>query len=142
MSQKLRIQTALVNLVKDYEFPSVIYNANGVPSQSVSVTPLTPILCNEIQSNFANDDEYGQGVKSVRLTWPFAVRIKFNREVLLEPFEEEMCNNPPRIGPDTVNGYPYVQLRLEQTTPVHPVQRQPSTGTEVEFIFQASQGRR
>jgi hypothetical protein len=143
MSQKLRVQNALVDLLLNRPFPVVTYNAQGKPSLSgQTVVPITPILSNEIASAFVEDDDMGREVMSLRSGWIFEVRAEFPREVLLEHFEEEMMSSPPRIGPDPQNGYPYVQLRLNQTQPSHPVQKGSATGTKVQFFFQAVQGRR
>lgn len=142
MSQKLRIQQALVDLVRTRSFPVVKNDSTGKPISPTTgtVTPLTPILCNEVGATFEDDGDYGRGVKSTRSTWTFAIRIRFGQEVLLEGFEEDMMNNPPRIAAD--GSLPYVQLRLTASEPQHPVQQQPGTGTIVEFTFQAQQGRR
>lgn len=142
MSQKLRIQNAILDTVLNRDFQGVVYDASGRPTAPKNITakPLIPVLCNEVGATFEDDEDYGRGVKSTRGTWTFALRIRFPREVMLEDYEEELMNDPPRIPFD--GGYPYVQIRLTSTEVQHPVQQQSATGTIAEFTFQAQQGRR
>lgn len=149
ITQKLRIQRVLVSLVAAHEFPVVTYDSTGAPNDIVTEGPEKavalahqPILCNETSSAFAEDERNGRDVVQARDTWNFALRVKFDREVLLELFEEEVMDNPPKIPGDSALGLPFVILRLINTEVEHPVQQQGASGTIVEFTFQAVQGRR
>lgn len=146
LTQRLRIQQALVALVNGREFPYVSYESSGAPAQvdpdENTVTPLTPILCNEIESAFGDDENNGRQIAQVRSAWQFALRMKFNREVLLELFEDSVMDNPPTIAKDDALGLPFVRLRIVSQRVEHPVQQQGASGTIVEYIFEAEEGRR
>ena len=68
--------------------------------------------------------------------------MKFNREVLIEKFEESLLADPPIIARDDEAGLPLATMRLIQTEVEHPVQQQAASGTIVEFTFEAEQGRK
>lgn len=144
ISQRLRIQGVLVERALASQFPVVTYDAKGVPSAAIDVleAPRQPIICNEIQSAFGPDERYGRHEISERTQWLFALRLRFNQEVVLEPFEESVLTSPPEVPKDESRGYPRVVLRLIGSEPQHPVQQEAKTGTQVEFTFEAEQGRR
>lgn len=144
MSQRLRIQDALVSLVLGTDWPVVSYDEDGRPSgldMAEKEQPQTPILCNEISSSFDLDEQNLRGDFQRRTSWIFSLKIKFDREVLLEYFENAMMANPLYLGPDLSRGLSSVTLRLIGTEPTHPVQKG-GPGTSVEFSFEAEQGRR
>lgn len=150
-SQRIRIQQTLVAYAKNYQFPIVFYEADGSPrsisqsgigAQTPVRTPTLPVLCNEIQSVFEQDPQYRRNDIQTRQQWTFALRLKFDQEVLIERFEEGLLANPIIIDRDVVAGLPLVTLRLVQSEVQHPVQQQGATGTIVEFTFEAEQGRK
>ena len=144
-SQRLRIQRKLVSIAKDTEFPVVTYGDDGSPNavnDKEFIKPSTPILCNETQSVFAEDERYRRGDIQTRQQWTYALRMKFDREVLLEFFEEALLADPPVVERDDENGFPQATLRLIQSEVSHPVQQGAASGTIVEFTFEAEQGRK
>lgn len=148
LTQKLRIQKKIVELLLSEEFPVVTYDANGSPQDLVIegenkkvATPKTPIIANEIQSSFSTDPNNGRAVSQLRDSWTFTVRVGFDSEVCIELFEDKVTKDVPKIPVDKEQGLPFVQLKLVASVPVHPVQQQGASGTTVEFTFEAEQGR-
>lgn len=144
-SQRTRIQKALVDLVKDETFPQISYNPDGSPrepdDQRVS-RPEQPILCNETQSVFSQDERHRRGDVQRRDSWLFSLKMTFKTEVLMEIFEDNLVADPPVLEADKDKGLPQVVLRLVQTDVSHPVQQGASVGTQAEFTFEAELGRR
>lgn len=140
MSEKrLDVQRAIVALVKGYEFPKVSYNADGSPRPTHPdqyLKAATPILCNEVRSEFAIDRRHGRDRILERTTWQFALKIRFAGEVLLEGFEDTLANDPPYV--DDANA----TIFLLGGNVDHPVQQDGKTGTQVEYVFQAVEGRK
>lgn len=145
-SQRMRIQQALVDLALGTEFLPVAYDSDGKPTPvspaTPRITPSTPVLCNEIETSFIEDERYGRDRIRQRASWRFALRFRFSREVLLDFFEEYLMTNPVFVPADTSLGLPSVTLLIVSAEITHPVQQQGATGTVVEYIFEAEQGRK
>lgn len=149
MSTRLLIQSAIVDFLKDIEFPIVAYDGLGVPSiidpltlaegEIAFIKPLTPILCNEINGVFEEDPQYKRSRILRRSGWTFQIKMRFDREVLLEAFEQSWMQNPLVIP--AANGLPQVTLLLQTSEPVHPVQQSGANGTIVTYTFEAELGR-
>jgi hypothetical protein len=147
MSQRLRIQAAVVETLRATTFPVVVYASDGTPSTTVVEdttetlveTPILPILCNEVSSIFEEDLLYKRGVKDKKNSWTFEVRLRFNREVLLEDFEEAWIARPYTLPAE--GDLPPVTLRLQTAEIEHPVQQGGTNGTIAKYTFEAEQGR-
>lgn len=153
ISLRLAIQTAVVNFFKDIEFPIVTYSETGAPNDVTEppsndpdnpthLKPLQPILCNEISSTFSEDLNYKRNRKDRRDSWLFELRMKFDREVLLEIVEDQWADEPLVIPANPQTGAPQVTLRLNTSEITHPVQQGGASGTSVKFTFEAEQGRK
>jgi hypothetical protein len=141
-SQRLRIQAALVDEFSGVDFPVVTYQDDGTPNDADDTNTVAahlPILCNEVEAAFQNDDRYRRGDRDERVGWRFEVIAKFPREVLLELFETSLLRDPP-VLPAT-SDLPQVSLRLVETRAEHPVQKNGSSGTTVAMTFEAQEGR-
>ena len=145
LSLRLTIQSAIVDFLKDMDFPVVVYDASGDPNiidpsePSSSIRPLTPIICNETGSIFEEDPLYKRGRILQRSSWTFQIKMRFDREVLLEVFEESWMRSPLVI-PATEN-HKQITLLLQSSDPTHPVQQSGANGTAVTYTFEAQVAR-
>lgn len=156
-SQRLRVQNALVDAVKDFDFAVVTYDGDGNPSikqqqvdtgpgggpqlefEDVTTKPHKPIIANEINATFEPDIDYGRDDAQRVGQWQFALRLSFDQEVVLDAFERSV--NEDLITIPKSGSLEPVQLRLTSKEVEHPVQQQEANGTKVEFIFEALEGR-
>lgn len=144
-SVKRNIVNALVDVAKAEKFPSVSRDSEGrllEPNSGFTERAALPILCDEVSCNFSVDELHGRGLILQREGWLFALRMKFNSAVLLDNFIETLAMNPPIVSADQESGYPAYSLQLQSMEVDHPVQQGGATGTQVEFIFEAEEGRR
>ena len=141
-SQRTRVQTKLVELAKAASFPVVEYEHDGTPqpiSDRQVLKANTPVLVNEVEATFSEDDSHRRSFRDQRDSWQFLMRLQFSREVLLETFENDLIDNPPIV--EAANGLSQVTLHLVSTDAEHPVQRNASSGTSVDMIFEAAPAR-
>lgn len=143
-AQRLRIQSALVDVAQGGQFPVVRYNPGGSPNPLTDGdldVPLAPILSNETFVSFENDDRDGRKLSSRRRQWTFSLVLRFNREVVLDNFLNGLARNPPTIVKDTILNFPAVVLRIQQVQIAHPAQQGAATGTLAEIVFEAEEAR-
>lgn len=151
MSDKLKIQKAMIALARAGEFYQVDYDEQGAPIDFARDTedniPIgTPIGtrispgsvgCNEVSSRFAPDTRQGRRVATKASEWLFELVLAFDKEALLEWFEKSINQNVPIVRLD--NGTSAL-LRLRQKTVRHPIRQQSSGGTQVTYTVLADCG--
>ena len=157
MSQKLRIQNAIVDSVKGSAFPVVKYSGDGnanieteiigpafpgspnVQVEDITVLPHKPIICNEVSAAYERDLNDGRDDTQRVSQWQFALRLSFDQEVILDRYERDVNENLISIPKD--GNLEFVRVRLISKEVEHPVQQNQTTGTRVEYIFEAVEGR-
>lgn len=149
LSNKTRIQQALMALGRAGPYYQVNYAAGGSDPVQVETTGATPtptqdpssVACNEINCSFEVDQRYGRSEKRDRTVWTFNLICKFDREVTSEFAEEIWTDNPPTLPRDASNGLRQAVLQLTDAVYQHPTRRG-SSGTLVTFTFEARLSRR
>jgi hypothetical protein len=141
VTNRTRIQNALVNAAMARAFYAVTYPNNVATVASNTVIPPASALCNEIQSLFRIDKDYGRREIERRTAWSFSLQLKFNQEVTLEPFEEYLLDSPIILQRDVANNLKQVRIFLTRTVVVHPTQQQPAGGTMATMTFDAIEHR-
>ena len=114
----------------------------GDPPLLVAGSALVPSSAeaNEVQVVFDIDERYGRGVRQIRTSWAWQLKLKFEREVILDGFEKALMVDPLVIARDTASGIDrQITLLLETSNPRHPPRGGPSNGTKVTYRFVAVQ---
>lgn len=139
------IQNHLRTLAKEGTFYCVSYDPETGdalqidPNESETLAP-QQALCNEVSSAFEIDTRQGRDRIQRRSSWQFELLLGFSSEVSLEDFEQALMAEPP-VVPEK-NGHKQIRCELVSADYQHPVQQQPSTGTQARYVFEAIQKRR
>lgn len=145
MSQRTRIQTALLQAAKTGAFFHVTYRDDGTPNDidfdGKRIAP-TSCLTNEIDSNFSLDQKMGRKLIRRRDTWNFKLILVFPVEVTGEKFEQDLLDKSMILPADPTIGMPVVELNLSESEYTHPTTHDPANGSRIEFTFEAVEGRR
>lgn len=145
---RTEIQNALVAAAMAGVFPIVSYDpTTHVASTSYVSGDLLAVgswvapvaaLANEINGSFEEARLQRRKYQLDRTNWTFQLKLEFNREVVLELFEDSLRVTPPRVLRDPTNGLTnQVTLRLIDVVPTHPIQQESSTGTKAVYRFEA-----
>lgn len=126
------------------EVPSKFLEASytGDPPLLVAGSALVPssVEANEVQSVFGTDQRYGRDVKQIRTSWTWHLKLRFDREVILDGFEEALMADPLVIAHDPAGGIDrQITLLLENSDIKHPPRGGASNGTEATYRFVAMQ---
>lgn len=140
---KLRIQNAIVTMVKAGLFYQVTYNkttdlANDIDTTTAPVIAPKSVQCNEVESGIGVDQKYGQDLKLERKSWVFHCFATFNVEITDEVFIQSLMDAIPFYAAD--NAFKSFKLILLSVQSDHPV-KQSGGGSEVKYTFQAQLGR-
>lgn len=140
IAQRTRIQNALIAAAAAYDFPVVTYNKDTGAATADEATTIKPKtnLSNETKSGFERDDKQGRKIVRERSGWKFELRLKFDKEVLLDGFVDSVTDTQLRLEPDDANGLLGVLLELDNMDVEHPVQQDSASGTQVTFDFTAN----
>lgn len=139
MSYKTAIQNALVQYADAATFPTAVYSADrpSLLSEGPAV-PAASIESNELRADFDVDERRGRKVVLERRAWQWALRLRFDQEVVLEQFETALAESPPIILRDVEDGRPHqVRLMLDDSSYEHPPRGGASNGTKADFRFVA-----
>ncbi|MCP4897879.1 MAG: hypothetical protein GY906_12980 [bacterium] len=137
---RTRVQKVLTDAAKAGTFYPVSYDSDTQDPIVDDINPVFPtsVLVNEVGTTFDTPQLNRQTGRRERVTWAYQLRLKFNQEVLLEVFEDAMSENPIKLPSVPADGLRQMTLELEGSDPTHPVQQEPSTGTQVVYNFEAS----
>lgn len=143
MSNRLRIQNTILELIQEGEFYPVTYINNGystAPSREIAnlIRP-TSVECNETGSAFEPDPLNGRRLVQQRSSWFFEAKAQFNKEVLMEYFEEK-CNNNVIVIP-AQKPLRAVFIRLTASEYAHPPRHSANNGSAVIFRFECQESR-
>lgn len=141
MSRKLDIQTAIVNLIRDWNFPVVEYDDQSSLPSFTGKFDSPRVHCNEVSSKFLVDGHYKRGIRLQRGDWAFAAIVRFSQEVSVEEFEDHLAENVPVLPAVPEENKLSAQIFLVQTSPIHPVMQENVTGTKVTFAFVVRSGK-
>ena len=144
ITQRTRIQNAIIALIQAGEFYKVTYDEETLLADDVDdTTQIAPeyVTANEIQATFEGDTQHTLSKKRTRATWSFQAIVRFNCQVTLELFEKALIDDPPVLAVDEANNLPQATINLTITRPIHPVNSESSAGTEVRLSFDVDQGR-
>ena len=143
MSQKGRIQEALLRLGKQGRFFKVLYRDDGTPTDiDPDGQPTKPqtCLCNETDAEFATDPNMGRRRARKRVLWKFKLVLGFPCEVNAENFEQDVMDEVLTLPPtDTL---PSVFIEIADAEYDHPTTKDPGNGSRIEYSFEAVEGRR
>lgn len=137
MSQRIRIQNALITLAKAWKkFYDVVYDPEtGLATVGTNAIVPATVLANEIAASFALNEQDGRAMTLKKTSWNIELFLAFDQEVLFEEFELQLRKFPPIVTRDTEKNLPQARLMLERVTFSHPPQQQPSSGSQARFIF-------
>lgn len=146
ITDRIRIQNFIKQLVLYGKFYSVTYDvttklANPIDSIT-SIAHPAEVVVNETNSVF--DDEPKEkrgGFIRRRAAWSFDAIVAFNTEVTTEPFEKSILEPTPVLEADPTAGLSRARIVLDKAFYKHPVQQNPSLGTQVIFAFRVILGR-
>ena len=147
MTQRLAIQTLLIELARAGKFYEVKYNSEtGLPEDidvrtAQTVEPGTA-LCNETGALFEPDERQGRRLARKRSIWTFSLILTFKAEVTLEIFEESLCDPVPVPAENPDSGQPAQFVHLLSTQVVHPAQQGATVGTQATLTFEVVASRR
>ena len=133
-NDRTRIQNYLMGLARDFDFPTVAYDSNGDAATGDTVNP-SAVLCNEVNSAFAIDQEYGRAEVVKRTTWRFVLKLGFGQEVSLMEFEDSIINRVAKLNPDLGLSLRSARCILDQTDVEHPTTKQAAGGTMADLFF-------
>jgi hypothetical protein len=139
VSYKTAIQNALVQYADAATFPAAVYSTDrpSLLSEGDAV-PAASIEANELRADFDVDPRQGRKVALERRAWQWALRLRFDQEVVLEQFETALAEAPPVVLRDVSDGRPYqVRLMLDDSSYEHPPRGGASNGTKAVFRFVA-----
>jgi hypothetical protein len=140
---RIRVQNHLTELIRSYDFPIVRYS-NGLATYDesgfVCERPKS-CVCNETAAQFEPDARHGLNVVLRRSTWIFDAIVRFDNEVLLEGFENQMMSDPPTLAKNSTTGDSQTTMYLLKTEAQHPTQESPQSGTLATFTFVAEVAR-
>lgn len=140
MSQQVRIQNALRDLIQAGEFYPVVYDTSGVASTATAVAPIAPsggVTVHELSSQVGEPRRNRQTYRQERRNWRWRAIASFSLAVTADVFEQWLLENTPRIERDVDNGLEQVHLRLVSVDYRHPPQHSSSSGSQVTFTFEA-----
>jgi len=137
---RVRIQNALVAEALTGPFYAVTYDATTKVATGDVNTPITPTaIANEVDASFEPAVLHRRGYRRERQTWTFELRLQFQREAVLEAFEDRMLLSPPILPRDPASGLPaQITLNLRGSRIQHPVQQEAPTGSFVIYTFEAT----
>lgn len=135
MNDRIRIQNFLTLVAREFDFPVVVYDGGVARIGQESLKPKSS-LSNETASNFQTDGKQGRFEARRRTNWTFELVLEFDREVVLEGFEESLTAPVLRLPKEDGKAYSNVAIRLLRTEADHPVQQQPSRGTIATLTFE------
>lgn len=135
--QKERIQNALVELGRAASYPPVSYNpetGEASADLNTSIAPATA-LANEVSVRFAPARENRRSFKREIIDWRFDLHLEWNQEITLEPFFEQISDEPPILPRDDANDLKQVTLLLVGGDVRHPAQQESLRGTRSRIGF-------
>lgn len=140
MSQRVRIQNKLLDVVRSGDFREVAYDPESLAATEAAVrTPPASLAVNEVRSTFEVDGRFGRSLAMKRGVWQFHVEARWDREVALDRFESDAGSNSILIPAD--EEHDQVLLILANVTTKHPVRQAGERGTEATIAFDVLIGR-
>ena len=140
-NEKVRVLNALIQLGLAGPFYAVTYDkatklANDIDEATApSITP-AHVASNEISSGFEVDSRRGGHYAQQRVGWTWLLVVTFNQEVTSHRAEEDWMETP-LVLPKTADFPGTVTLLLGPINYVHPTKQQPSSGSRLEYSFEA-----
>lgn len=137
--QKQRIQNALVELGRNGAYPPVTYDPDTGEAAADTDQSIAPETClaNETSARFGPAAHLRRRQAREIKNWNFALDMAWNQEVTLEPFLEQISDEPPILPRDDANDLKQVTLNLLGGEFIHPAQQQPNRGTRAKITFEA-----
>lgn len=140
--ERARVQNALTEAAGAALFPPVHYDADSgqVVIDGLDYSTVRPsITCNEVASRAAPCRlERITPHRRERRRWQFNLHLRFNQEVDLELFEQDLMDNPIVLARDDSIGLRQIVLSLEDSKPEHPPEQAPAGGTRAVLTFEAA----
>jgi hypothetical protein len=132
------IQNALIDAGKQGTFLDANYDPDLCTlSSGLQRTP-SSIEANEVSSVFKTESRHGRKVLQDRSQWQWLLILQFEEEVILQPFEDQLLENPLCIERDIAAGVTrQVTLKLLDVSPKHPPRQGASNGTQARYRFSA-----
>ena len=141
---KKHIHNAVVNALLQGIFIPISYDRSTklmvIPETDADAVPPASIATNEVTSVFGIPERNRRERIQERGPWNWQAIVKFNREVVLELFEENLTANPILIPADPENGLRQIRINLVGSDYIHPPKQSPSSGTQVVYSFEARLG--
>jgi hypothetical protein len=139
--QKVRVHNYLINLVRSAKFYVATYGSDGKISFSESSTAVPKtIVANEVTSDFDIDAVFHRSKRLSRTNWDWQLILGFDKEVILESFENLLMETHLHLAKDETNDLRQVELRLISAEYTHPPKHQASSGTIVTYSFSVTIG--
>lgn len=137
--QKQRIQNALVELGRGGSYPPVSYDPDTKEASADTSQSIEPATCmaNETSARFGPARVLRRRTAREIHNWNFSLDLSWNVEVTLEPFLEQLSDEPPILPRDDANDLKQVTLNLLGGEFIHPAQQQPNRGTRAKITFEA-----
>lgn len=101
-----------------------------------SVTPAS-VVVGETATAFGTPQRNRRTDRRERRTWRWQAVALFNQNVSWEAAEKRLIQSNIILARDTVNDRGQVTLKLLDADPFHPLQQDPSSGTQVTLTFEA-----
>ena len=135
------IQTAILNSVKNRDFPRVTYaNDTDLPEVSATLRPSRSTRTNEISCDFEVDSNHGRSFRLRRRTWTFLLQLKFDKEVTIEEWINEITDTPLKVKDPS--GKLVGRIELQRYAVTHPVTHNSSAGSEFAITFSVNNFRK
>lgn len=135
---KKLISDALTAAAFAGSFIEATYDATTrVLVQGSAVSPAS-VETNEVSSAYKVESKHGRAYVQDRAQWVWELRLRFNSEVITEPFEDSLLQTPLYIPRDEASGVlRSLRLHLLDSSYEHPPRQGASNGTEAIFRFSA-----
>jgi hypothetical protein len=141
---KQYVHNAIVEALQQGIFLPVTYDPTtklmSVPTDEEDAVPPSSLAANELTCLFGLPERNRRERIMERGTWRWQVIVKFDREVVLEVFEESLVAAPILVARDPSKSLRQITLQLIDAEYVHPPKQSPSSGTQVTYTFEARLG--